>query len=75
MATELASDADILNRIERFCDRHSMSLSTFGRKSIGDASLVANLRADRSLTLKTANKIVAFMADHAPAAVEQQVAA
>jgi hypothetical protein len=62
----LASDADGLKRIEAFCEQHSMGVTTFGRSAIGDANLVANLRAGRSLTLKTANAVVTFMAEHAP---------
>ena len=50
MVTTLASDADILAQIDRFCGKHGLKPSTFGRLSIGDANLIANLKADRSLT-------------------------
>jgi hypothetical protein len=68
METTLASDADVLNAIERFCAEHEVSPTTFGRLSIGDGSLVTNLRANRSLTLKTANRILNFMASYGPQA-------
>lgn len=60
----LASDADILKQIEAFCTRNHMGVTTFGRNVIGDPNLVGNLRNGRSLTLKTANAIVAFMAEY-----------
>lgn len=43
-----------------------MGVTTFGRSAIGDPNLVTNLRSGRSLTLKTANAIVSFMADYIP---------
>jgi hypothetical protein len=61
MEPTLASDADILNKIEAFCETHNMGITTFGRSAIGDPNLVANLRSGRSLTLKTANAVLAFM--------------
>lgn len=63
----LISDAEMLARIERFCAEHQMGTAAFGRSSIGDPSLVANLRANRSLTLRTANRIAEFMATYRPA--------
>lgn len=45
MVTTLASDADILAQIDRFCSKHGLKPSTFGRLSIGDKSLVALTRA------------------------------
>jgi hypothetical protein len=64
MVTTLASDADILAQIDLFCSKHGLKPSTFGRLSIGDANLITNLKADRSLTLKTARRIVDFMASY-----------
>ncbi|MFZ3484183.1 hypothetical protein [Sphingomonas sp. 3-13AW] len=64
MHTTLASDADILARIEQFCRDKEVPTTTFGRRAIGDGNLVSELRAGkRSLTLKTANRIISFMAD------------
>ena len=67
MKHALISDAEMLDRIEAFCERHNLGTAAFGRAAIGDPSLVGNLRKDRSLTLRTANKIEAFMAEYAPA--------
>lgn len=71
MTTTLASDADILARIEAFCAEHKISPTSFGRMSIGDGNLVPNLKANRSLTLKTANRVVEFMADYRPPEMAQ----
>lgn len=64
MATVLASDADILKRIERFCVERDVKPTAFGRQAIGDANLITNLRANRSLTLKTAARIMTFIAEY-----------
>lgn len=68
MATALTTDADVLARIETFCERHDMKPTTFGRLSIGDGNLVANLKAERSLTLKTAGRVLSFIATYRPEA-------
>lgn len=61
---QLASDADLLSRIEAFCSEHKIGVTTFGRSAIGDPNLVAGMRSGRSLTLKTANTVVEFMRSH-----------
>jgi len=73
MQTTLASDADVLKQIEAFCAQHEIKPTTFGRMALGDGNLVTNLRADRSLTLKTAARVVEFMATYRP--TETQAAA
>lgn len=62
MQTTLASDADILKQIEAFCKEREMAITTFGRSAIGDANLVGDLRAGRSMTLKTLRAVLDFMA-------------
>jgi len=66
METTLASDADILDRIDAFCAKNEMPPSTFGRLALGDPNLIPNLRNGRSLTLKSARRILSFMASHRP---------
>lgn len=66
MKHALISDAEMLERIEAFCKTHNLGTAAFGRAAIGDPSLVGNLRKERSLTLRTANKIAAFMSEYAP---------
>lgn len=71
MATTLTSDAEVLEQIEAFCAKRNISLTSFGRQAIGDGNLVGNLRSSRSLTLKTARKVIDFMADYVPPPAEQ----
>ncbi|WP_230280239.1 hypothetical protein [Croceicoccus sp. Ery15] len=66
MQQKLTSDAEMLRSIEAFCRKHKLGVTTFGRLAISDANLVANLRAGRSLTLKTANSIADFMTTYRP---------
>lgn len=66
MVETLASDADVLAQIKRFCKQHDIPPTTFGRMAIGDGNLVTNLEANRSLTLKTAGRVIAFMRDYRP---------
>jgi hypothetical protein len=61
METNLPSDTDMLALIKAFCAKHEIKDTTFGRRAVGDPNLIANLRAGRSLTLRTANAVVDFM--------------
>lgn len=64
MAIEVPTEADLIELIDRFCSRHNVKPSTFGRMAIGDGNLVSNLQAGRSPTLKVVQRVVNFMADH-----------
>jgi hypothetical protein len=64
MDQPLISDAELLARIEAFRARYRMKVSAFGRGAVGDASLIKNLQDGRSLTLKTAQRVLDFMARH-----------
>lgn len=66
MENTLPTDADLLAKIEKFCTDKKLPPTTFGRLAIGDGNLVANLRSNRSLTLKSANRVVDFMATYTP---------
>ena len=68
MSDALFTDADMLAKVDAFCARHAMAPTTFGRLAAGDGSLVPNLRAGRSLTLKTANRVADFMTSYRVAA-------
>ena len=62
---QVPSDADLLAQIESFLVAKSMAPSRFGLGAIGDGALVFQLRdGKRSLTLKSAQKIARFMAEH-----------
>jgi len=64
MQTTLASDADILSGIERFIAEHGLPPTTFGRKAIGDANLIPNLKDGRELRRATEAKVRRFMAEY-----------
>jgi hypothetical protein len=67
METLLTSDADILAKIEAFRVKWDMAPSTFGRLAVGDGNLVADLNeGKRSLTLRTARRVLEFMATYRP---------
>ena len=51
-----------LSRVEAFLQASGLKPSEFGRQSVGDPSLVLNLRRGRSPTLATADKVLAFIA-------------
>lgn len=61
MEPTLATDADVLRKIEAFCADRGIGVTTFGRAAIGDPNLVSNLRSGRSLTLKTANAVADYI--------------
>jgi len=65
------TDAELLNRIERFCTQHEIAPTAFGRASIGDGNLISNLRATRSVTLKTARKVLSYMSSYQAADAEK----
>ncbi|MBB3956863.1 hypothetical protein [Novosphingobium sediminicola] len=66
MTTKLASDADILRKVEDFCCLMGMGVTTFGRKAIGDPNLIPNMRNGRSLTLRNAARVLNFIAAYRP---------
>jgi len=66
---QMPSDDDLLRRVEEFLVASEMAPTRFGREAMGEASLVARMREGRSLSLRNANKLIAFMDGHS-AAVE-----
>ncbi|MCF3935052.1 hypothetical protein L1787_16735 [Acuticoccus sp. M5D2P5] len=54
---------DLLARIEAHCARRKIAESTFGRMVVNDGKLVERLRGGASITLKTAEKIHAALAE------------
>lgn len=63
----LPTDAEMLAKIEAFCAENSISPTTFGRRAVGDGNLINGLRNDRSMTLRTGQRIIEFMATYRPA--------
>ena len=56
--------ADLLDRIITYCRQSRMAETTFGRRAVNDGKLVARLRNGRSVSLDTAARVEAFIADH-----------
>ncbi|HEY7548399.1 MAG TPA: bifunctional phosphopantothenoylcysteine decarboxylase/phosphopantothenate--cysteine ligase CoaBC, partial [Hyphomicrobiaceae bacterium] len=54
----------LLAEIERFLARTAAAPSKFGLAAVNDGHLVANLRKGHSITLKTADRVRAYMARH-----------
>lgn len=52
---------DILSRIECYCTARGISESTFGRYVVNDGKFVSRLRAGRSMTLKTLERVEAAL--------------
>jgi hypothetical protein len=69
---KILTDAELLTKIEEFLKRTSMPQTRFGRDAVGEASLLDRLRGGRSLSLRMANKVVAFMNDHDAASTQSQ---
>lgn len=69
------ADSDLLQHVEKFLSRTSMAPTRFGREVMGEASLVARMRAGRSLSLSNANKLVDWIAAYEAAETSEQKAA
>ncbi|MFX4085838.1 hypothetical protein ACKU27_12125 [Sphingobium yanoikuyae] len=74
MEQALLTDAEMLRRIEEFCAEHNLPPSTFGRLAVGDSNLVSGLKRDRSITLRTGQRIVEFMQSYDPSAESPPIA-
>ena len=53
------------SRIRSFLDSTGMSPTRFGRLAVGDPHLVRRIERGRSLTLRTADRVLAFIRDYA----------
>ena len=52
------------SRVRAFLGRSSLSPTRFGRMALGDPSLVRRIERGRSLTLRTADRILAFVSEY-----------
>lgn len=65
------STQQLLDEIDAFLERSGTAETTFGMKVLNDRGFVSNLRKGRTTTLKTADKVRAYIAEHsAPQAVD-----
>jgi len=60
--------SDLLADIEAFLNLAKMTPTVFGRLSLGDPSLVPDLKAGRRLWPETEQKVRTFMRDYRPPA-------
>lgn len=64
----------LIEAIEEFIERFSMSAITFGRKAMGDPHFVRDLRSGRRLWPETEDRARRFMVDYKPPADTQAAA-
>lgn len=55
----------VRSRISAFLESTGMSRTRFGRMAVGDPHLVRRMESGRSLTLRTADRVLAFIASYA----------
>jgi hypothetical protein len=53
--------SQILAEIKGYCDCHGIAETTFGRMAVNDGKLVQRLRAGRTVTLATLERIRAVL--------------
>ncbi len=53
-------------RVAAFLDRTGMSPTTFGMRAVGDPNLLRQIAAGRSLSLRTADRVLAFIDGYDP---------
>ena len=57
----------LINEIDAFCAKHSLSETQFGTLATNDKNLIPDLRAGRDIRLSTARRISEWMAAYRPA--------
>ncbi len=67
---DIPTHEELVARYEQFCRRHDMAETRFGRDATGEPQLISSIRAGRSPSLKTLQRVASFMADHDAAAAE-----
>jgi len=65
---------DLLPEIERFCARHQLRESRFGRDAVNDTSFIPGLREGREPRRSTVARVRDFMATYRPAAKQDAAA-
>ena len=61
---ETLTDEQLLAKIREFLAETGMKPTRFGRDATRESGLVASLESGRSPSLKTANRVLAFMASY-----------
>ena len=58
----LIPHADLVERIEKFCEARGMHITAFGKEAVNDTSFVSRLRAGRECRRRTLQRVEAFIA-------------
>jgi hypothetical protein len=65
--------SSLLDRIEHHCAVAGIAETTFGRFAVNDGKFVARLRAGRSMTLRTLDRVERFLNDAEAQAKQHEV--
>ena len=57
-------EGQFISRLTAFLGRSGLSPTAFGMKALGDPNLVRQIESGRSLTLRSADRVQAFMDEH-----------
>ena len=57
-------EGQFISRVSAFLGRSGLSPTAFGKKAVGDPNLMRQIDRGRSPSLGTANRILAFIAEH-----------
>jgi hypothetical protein len=60
----IPNDTELLQHIEDFLERTGMKPTPFGIAAMGEGGLMKSLRDGRSLSLKSAQRVLDFMREH-----------
>lgn len=60
---DIPTEAELLDHIRVFLDRHDMAPTTFGRRATGEPQLISSIESGRSPSLKVVQRVMAFMAE------------
>ncbi len=60
------TDEAVLERVEQFLATSGMSPTRFGLEAMSEGGLVNSLRRGRSLTLRSANRVLTFIETRQP---------
>lgn len=61
----MIDDAALLRQVEAFLSEHGIPPSRLGLSALRDGALVTQMRAGRSLTLRSANRLISWMGSFA----------
>ncbi|MDE0652003.1 MAG: hypothetical protein OXI12_16875 [Gammaproteobacteria bacterium] len=57
-------EGQFISRVGAFLGRSGLSPTAFGKKAVGDPNLMRQIGRGRSPSLRTADRILAFIAEH-----------